>query len=109
MNDTETLTRQEHLSVLANLLKVVIVRVKNLDTELAAYKTMFAAFKKALPHYGPQLDEMLDAARQSPALREKLKQVYDIPLERFLALSAQSQTEEEMWKLFPKNSTDLIQ
>ena len=105
----QTLTRREHLAVLTRLLKVVIPRIKGLHAELRAYETAIAAIKTALPQRAPLLDESLAAARRSPVLQEKLRQEYDIPLERFLALDAQSQTEDEMWKLFPKNATDLIQ
>jgi hypothetical protein len=108
MSDTETLTRQEHIAVLARLLKVVIGRIKELELELAAHILGLDAFKATLPESVQTLDAALAHARQLPVLQEKLRQEYDIPLQRFLALSAELQTEEELWKLFLKKRDDLI-
>lgn len=109
MSDSKTLTQQEHMTLLIKLYKIIAERLKNLSLEVGAYQLALGAWKVALPQDAQPLDEALTAARRNAGLRERLRQEYDIPLERFLALDAQFQTEEKLWELFSKNSTGLIQ
>ncbi len=55
----------------------LVEEFERIDTELEAYKWMFAAFKMAHVPDAQSLDAALVAARRAPLLHEKMKQKYD--------------------------------
>jgi hypothetical protein len=107
--DKPTLTRQEHIAVLAKVLTEAIKQIRNLSLEVGAYQLALGAWKFALPQHAQPLNEALAAARRNDGLRERLRQEYDIPLERFLALDAELQTEAEILRLLQKNLNKWVQ
>lgn len=73
MTDAEKFLTDE----LATVYKVL----KAADTHLEGYKNAFTAFELMHPESKELLDAFLDAARQSPALREKMTEKYALILE----------------------------
>jgi hypothetical protein len=107
--DKPTLTRQEHIAVLAKVLTEAIKQIRSLSLEVGAYQLALGAWKVVLPQDARPLDAALTAARHDAVLQERLRQEYDIPLERFLALDAELQTEAEILKLLQKNPNKWVQ
>jgi hypothetical protein len=79
------------------------LQIKGLETELRAYELTFAVLKEALRHDHPDFvalaDDSLAAARVSPALAERMRQIYDVPLEKLLQPGVEVLSMEEVLQL----------
>lgn len=88
---------------LKQLLRTVFSESKKMNTELGAYERAFDALKEALktnyPDFPTVADQLLAAARLSPVLHERMRQQYDVVLEKLLEQASRAETEEEAEKL----------
>jgi hypothetical protein len=85
------------------LLHIIFDQFKKQGTELLAYQLTMMSLKEALKHDYPDFvtlaDGALAASRVSSALRETVRQQFDVPLETFLEQVSQAETEEEIERL----------
>jgi hypothetical protein len=75
------------------------LQIRDLEAELRAYEAMLATFKAAYPDFSSVLDTLLVAAQQSPVLVERMRQKYDVPLEKWLQSGVEVLSVEEVSQL----------
>jgi hypothetical protein len=91
---------------LLDLVKTLVPRMKNADSELTAYKMTLETFKQNAPQYAGFLDSVLATSRLSPSLGGLMHKKWDEPLEQFLQQESESPTLEAVLELFNKISED---
>ncbi len=85
------------LETYKKLIAAVFKNFKMLESELMAYRLAFVAMKTVDPD--SDLDQFLERARSSAALRQQMIQKYDAPVEKLLKQVHQAAVDQELLEL----------